>query len=148
MSYRIGERPWRSSSQPTPFIIFWQVLTNNSWTSNKHNEKKNKNKKTNEHRTWWRKYTGETACLCTQMSGSNLSEGICVVVTQGLMALLRYHRGSQTFFDYVPLQHFDRWACTLKISFVKKSEENKNIFTNKHTMDFENNIRWYTGMCK
>ena len=21
MSYRIGERPWRSSSQPTPFII-------------------------------------------------------------------------------------------------------------------------------
>jgi len=45
MSDRIGERPWRSSSQPTPFIIFWQVLRNNSWTSNKHNEKKNKNKK-------------------------------------------------------------------------------------------------------
>ena len=44
MSYRTGERPWRSSSQPTPFIIFWQVLRNNSWTSNKHNEKKNKKK--------------------------------------------------------------------------------------------------------
>ena len=37
------EKHW--SSQPTPFIIFWQVLRNNSWTSNKHNEKKNKNKK-------------------------------------------------------------------------------------------------------
>ena len=45
MSYRIGERPWRSSSQPTPFIPFRQVLRNNSWTSNKHNEKKNKTKK-------------------------------------------------------------------------------------------------------
>jgi len=45
VSYRIGERPWRSSSQPTPFIIFWQVLRNNRWTSNKHNEKKNKIKK-------------------------------------------------------------------------------------------------------
>ena len=45
MSYRIGERPWRSSSQPTPFITFRQVLRNNSWTSNKYNEKKNKNKK-------------------------------------------------------------------------------------------------------
>jgi len=53
--------------------LFYQVLRNNSWTSNKHNEKKTK--KTNEHRTWWRKCTGETACLCTQMSGSNLSEG-------------------------------------------------------------------------
>jgi len=39
---------------------------------------------------------------------------------------------------HVPLQHFDRWACT-KISDDKKVEENnKNIFTNKH--DFENNI--------
>ena len=36
---------------------------------------KRKTKKTNERRTWWRKCTGETACLCTQMSGSNLSEG-------------------------------------------------------------------------
>jgi len=25
VSYRIGERSWRSSSQPTPFITFWQV---------------------------------------------------------------------------------------------------------------------------
>jgi len=47
VSYRTGERPWRSSSQPTPFIIFWQVLRNNSWTSNKHNEKKNKKKRMN-----------------------------------------------------------------------------------------------------
>jgi len=41
--YRIGERPWRSSDQPTLFITFWQVLRNNRWRSNKHNEKKNKN---------------------------------------------------------------------------------------------------------
>jgi len=27
LSYRIGEGPWRSSSQPTPFINFWQLLT-------------------------------------------------------------------------------------------------------------------------
>jgi len=26
VSYRIGEGPWRSSSQPTPFITFWKVL--------------------------------------------------------------------------------------------------------------------------
>jgi len=28
---------------------------------------KRKTKKTKERRTWWRKCTGETACLCTQM---------------------------------------------------------------------------------
>ena len=33
-----------------------------------------RNQKTNERRTL-RKCTGESACLCTQMSGSNLSEG-------------------------------------------------------------------------
>ena len=49
MSYRIGERPWRSSSQPTSFITFWQVLRNNSCTSNKHNEKKNKKRMNVEH---------------------------------------------------------------------------------------------------
>jgi len=48
------------SIQPTPFITFWKVLKNNSWRSNKDNEKK-----TNEGRTWWRKCTGESACLCT-----------------------------------------------------------------------------------
>ena len=26
MSHRIGERPWRSSGQPTPFITFCQVI--------------------------------------------------------------------------------------------------------------------------
>jgi len=49
VSYRIGERPWRSSSQPTPFVIFGQVLRNNSWTSNKHNEKKTKKRMNAEH---------------------------------------------------------------------------------------------------
>jgi len=34
VSYRIGERLWRSAGQPTPFITFWQVLRNNSWRSN------------------------------------------------------------------------------------------------------------------
>jgi len=27
----------------------------------------------NECRIWWRKFAGESACLCTQMSGLNLS---------------------------------------------------------------------------
>jgi len=26
-----------------------------------------KKQRTNERRTWWRKCTGESACLCTQM---------------------------------------------------------------------------------
>jgi len=39
------------------------VLKNNIWMENKH-------------RTWWRKCTDESVCLCTQMSGSNLIEGI------------------------------------------------------------------------
>jgi len=32
--------------------------------------------KTNKHRTRWRKFTDENACLCTQKSRSNLIEGI------------------------------------------------------------------------
>ena len=32
-------------------------------------------RKTTKHRIWWRKCTDESACLCTQMSGSNLIEG-------------------------------------------------------------------------
>ena len=43
LSYRIDERPWRTYGQPTPFITFWQVLRNNSWRSNKHDEKKTEN---------------------------------------------------------------------------------------------------------
>jgi len=35
-------------------------------------KRKTRNKKTIERRTWWRKCTGETACLCTQTNGSNL----------------------------------------------------------------------------
>ena len=31
-------------------------------------------------------------------------------------------RGSQAFSDHVPPQHFDRWACTPKISYDKKAE--------------------------
>jgi len=31
VSHKVGEGPWRSSSQPSPFITFWQVLENNSW---------------------------------------------------------------------------------------------------------------------
>jgi len=34
VSYRIGEGPCRSSSQPTLFISFWEVLKNNTWKSN------------------------------------------------------------------------------------------------------------------
>ena len=30
MSHRIGERPWRSSGQPTPFITFCQVARSNN----------------------------------------------------------------------------------------------------------------------
>jgi len=37
VSYRIGEGPWRSSSQPTLFFSFWEVLENNTWKWNKHN---------------------------------------------------------------------------------------------------------------
>jgi len=33
-------------------------------------------RKTNKHRTWWRKCTAESACPCTQMKGLNLIEGI------------------------------------------------------------------------
>ena len=73
MSYRISERPWRSSSQPTLFIAFWQVLRNNSWTSNKHNEKKNKKRMNVEHGE--ENVQAKPHALCTQMSGSNLSEG-------------------------------------------------------------------------
>jgi len=31
VSHKIGEGPWLSSSLPTPFIAYLQVLTNNSW---------------------------------------------------------------------------------------------------------------------
>jgi len=50
------------------------VLRNNSWRLKKHDEKENKNTKrmNAEH---GEEYTSESACLCTQMSGSNLSEG-------------------------------------------------------------------------
>ena len=61
------------SSQPTPFIIFdkcWETTVGHQISI-----METKTKKTNERRTWWRNCTGETACLCTQMSGSNLSEG-------------------------------------------------------------------------
>jgi len=34
------------------------------------------------------------------------------------------NRGSQTFSDHVPLQHFDRWICTSKLSYDKKDEYN------------------------
>jgi len=33
-----------------------------------------------------------------------------------------YHTGSQSFSDYVPLQHFDWWACTPEISDGKNAE--------------------------
>jgi len=55
-------------------------------------------------------------------------------------------RGSQTFSGHVglPLQWFHRLACTPKISYDKKAEVyNKNIFTNKFAMIFENNIHWH-----
>ena len=55
--------------------------------------------------------------------------------------LMLVSRGSQTFSCHVPLPHFDRWACTLKISYNKKAEENnENMFTNKRMMILENSI--------
>jgi len=33
-------------------------------------------RKTNKHRPWWNKCADERPCLCTQMSGWNLTEGI------------------------------------------------------------------------
>jgi len=36
VTYRIGEVPWRSSSQPTLFGTFWKVFKHNSWRSDKH----------------------------------------------------------------------------------------------------------------
>jgi len=35
-----------------------------------------------------------------------------------------YSRGSQPFSDHLPLRHFARWACTPKISYDKKNEQN------------------------
>jgi len=32
VSHRIGERPWRSSCQPSLFETFWQVVENNSYS--------------------------------------------------------------------------------------------------------------------
>ena len=47
-------------------------------------------------------------------------------------------RGSQTYSGHVPFQHFDRWACTPKISYDKKAEENnKNMCTNKDIIIFQ-----------
>jgi len=54
-----------------------------------------------------------------------------------------YARGSQTFSGHVPLQHFDRWARTPKMSYDKKAEEIKNIFTNMLVMILKTNIHWY-----
>ena len=56
-----------------------------------------------------------------------------------LLTTFSYSRGSQTYSGQVPLQHFDRWACTPKISHnIKAEENNKNIFT-KHII-INNNI--------
>jgi len=38
VSHKI-DGPWHSSSLPTPFIILWQVLKDNSWRQNKQLEK-------------------------------------------------------------------------------------------------------------
>jgi len=50
---------------------------------------------TNKHRTWWRKCTDERACLCTQMSGSNLIEGsgleaVCCDKSAWICLLIKY----------------------------------------------------------
>jgi len=39
VSYRIGERLWRSSGQPTLLITFSKMLKHNNWRSNKHGAK-------------------------------------------------------------------------------------------------------------
>jgi len=53
-------------------------------------------------------------------------------------------RGSQTFSGHVPLQHFDRWACTLKIYYDKKAEENKkNIIYVAYNVFLNWYIHWY-----
>jgi len=48
----------QSSSQPTLFFSFWEVLKNNTW------KLVSTIRKTNKHGTWWRKCTNESACLC------------------------------------------------------------------------------------
>jgi len=49
--------------------------------------------------------------------------------------------------EHVPLQHFDRCRCTLKISYDKIFYHDSwlitDIFNNKHITGFENNIHWY-----
>jgi len=41
------------------------------------------------------------------------------------------------FSGHVPIQHFERWACTSKIFYDKETEQkNKNMFTNKHVNIF------------
>ena len=46
---------------------------------------------------------------------------------------------------HVPLQHFDRWACTPKISYDKNAvENNKIVFTNKRIMTLK---KIFTDVC-
>ena len=49
MSHGIGERPWRSSGQPTPFITFCQVIEKQQWQINRHNDKKTEKRMNAEH---------------------------------------------------------------------------------------------------
>ena len=69
VSHRIGEGPWRSSSQPTPFITFCVVLKKQQL------EIKYKNKQTNA-KHGEVKLQMNRACLCTEKSGSNSVEEI------------------------------------------------------------------------
>jgi len=60
VSCRIGEGPWRSSSQPclSLFEKCWKTTVGDQVSIIR---------KTNKHRTWRRKYADESACLLTQM---------------------------------------------------------------------------------
>jgi len=55
--------------------------------------------------------------------------------------------GSQLFSDHVPLQHFDRLACTPKISYDKKAEQNNknplNFYWNFYILEYLEIINIY-----
>jgi len=67
VSYRIYEEPCGGHlvNQPreSRFEKGWKTTVGNQIS---------KVRKTNKHRRWWSKFTDESSCLYTQISGSNL----------------------------------------------------------------------------
>jgi len=56
VSHRIGQRLWRSSSQPNPLETYEQVVENHSWKYNKHNWKTKKNTEHGEENYKWKEH--------------------------------------------------------------------------------------------